>query len=263
MIRGNHIHNAPKGIWLDWMTQGTRVSGNLIYDSYSEDLFVEVNHGPFMIDNNLLLSPAVAILDGSSGGAYVHNLVVGKIIIVQQNRATPFHLPHSTAVLGRVVTRNGDNRYLNNIFCAVDEETNRRMPNPWWIGRGSYGLGTYTGYHPMYVDGNIYYHGAEEYPDELNVVFRPEHDPEIRIEERDGGVYLHMKLDGSMKSLRNKIVTTEILGRVKTSDARYEQADGTPLLIDTDYRGQSRNPDDPSPGPIEDPGEGEIVIQVW
>jgi hypothetical protein len=115
----------------------------------------------------------------------------------------------------------------------------------------------------MYVDGNIYYHGAEEYPDELNVVFRPEHDPEIRIEERDGGVYLHMKLDGSMKSLRNKIVTTEILGRVKTSDARYEQADGTPLLIDTDYRGQSRNPNDPSPGPIEDPGEGEIVIQVW
>ena len=38
------------------MAQGTRVSGNLFHDNPSEDLFVEVDHGPFLVDNNLFLS---------------------------------------------------------------------------------------------------------------------------------------------------------------------------------------------------------------
>ena len=32
VIRGNHIHHSGRGIWLDWMTQGTRVAGNLFHD---------------------------------------------------------------------------------------------------------------------------------------------------------------------------------------------------------------------------------------
>ena len=46
------------GLWLDWMAQGTRVSGNLFHDNdEAEDLFVEVDHGPFLVDNNIFLSP--------------------------------------------------------------------------------------------------------------------------------------------------------------------------------------------------------------
>ena len=44
------------------MAQGTRVSGNLFHDNRSEDLFVEVDHGPFLVDNNIFLSPR-ALLD--------------------------------------------------------------------------------------------------------------------------------------------------------------------------------------------------------
>ena len=36
-----------------------------------EDLFVEVNHGPFLVDNNLLLSN-ISVLVNSQGGAYAH-----------------------------------------------------------------------------------------------------------------------------------------------------------------------------------------------
>ena len=61
-----------------------------------EDLFVEVNHGPFLVDNNLFLSP-IALLDASQGGAYVHNLFAGKIIIRSElRRLTPFHEAHGT-----------------------------------------------------------------------------------------------------------------------------------------------------------------------
>jgi len=73
LIRKNRIHNTCRGLWLDWMAQGTRVSGNLLYDHTSEDIFVEVNHGPFLIDNNILLS-GCSLSDMSEGGAYVHNL---------------------------------------------------------------------------------------------------------------------------------------------------------------------------------------------
>ena len=52
----NHIYRTPLGLWLDWMAQGTRVSRNLFHDNDS-DVFVEVDHGPFLFDNNLFLSP--------------------------------------------------------------------------------------------------------------------------------------------------------------------------------------------------------------
>ena len=56
VIKNNRLANCGRGLWLDWMAQGTRVSGNLLYNNTTDDLFVEVNHGPFIIENNLFLS---------------------------------------------------------------------------------------------------------------------------------------------------------------------------------------------------------------
>jgi len=77
-ILKNRIHNTGRGIWLDWMAQGTRVSKNLLYHNDLEDLFMEVNHGPTLIDNNLFLSP-VGIRTQSQGSAIVHNLIAGML----------------------------------------------------------------------------------------------------------------------------------------------------------------------------------------
>ena len=68
VIRSNHLYRTCRGLWLDWMAQGVQVSGNLFHDNLSEDVFVEVNHGPFLVDNNLLLSKT-SLLDMSEGGA--------------------------------------------------------------------------------------------------------------------------------------------------------------------------------------------------
>lgn len=69
IIRRNHFHHCTRGLWLDWQAQGTRVTQNLFHDNVppvgteitnnlalGEDIFVEVSHGPTLIDNNLLLS---------------------------------------------------------------------------------------------------------------------------------------------------------------------------------------------------------------
>jgi alpha-N-arabinofuranosidase len=68
VITGNHIHRCGHmgGIWLDWMAQGTQVTCNLLHDNQGQDLFTEVNHGPFLIANNIMLSP-VAHLSNSQG----------------------------------------------------------------------------------------------------------------------------------------------------------------------------------------------------
>ncbi|MHC4282320.1 MAG: right-handed parallel beta-helix repeat-containing protein [Planctomycetota bacterium] len=114
LISRNHIYRTSRGIWLDWMTQGTRVTRNLLHDNGpSEDLFVEVNHGPFMVDNNILLS-GNGILVNSQGAAYVHNLIAGRIRVhVGERRLTPYLKAHSTEVAGLHGNASGDERYYN------------------------------------------------------------------------------------------------------------------------------------------------------
>ncbi len=57
VIEHNHIYRTEGGIWLDWMTQGTRVTRNLLHDNRVQDFSLEVNHGPIIVDNNLFFRP--------------------------------------------------------------------------------------------------------------------------------------------------------------------------------------------------------------
>jgi len=106
VIRDNHIYRTCLGLWLDWMAQGTRVSANLFHEN-DRDLFVEVNHGPFVVDNNLFLS-GHSLLDVSEGGAYAHNLFNGRIVSAPEpGRQTPYHPAHTTAVAGLATVKGG------------------------------------------------------------------------------------------------------------------------------------------------------------
>ena len=101
LISRNHIYRCEHwgGLWLDWMGQGARVTANLLHDN-SNDMMFEMNHGPMLIDNNLMLS-ARSLLDASGGGAYVHNLICGSQDIWAEltHRKTPAFKPHSTDVI--------------------------------------------------------------------------------------------------------------------------------------------------------------------
>src|SRR5581483_9565198 len=117
VIVRNRIYHTCLGLWLDWMAQGTRVSANCFYQN-GRDLFVEVNHGPFIVDNNLFLSPA-SLLDVSEGGAYLHNLFMGTIVSAPEPfRQTPYHPAHSTALAGLASVKGGDCRFYNNLFVG-------------------------------------------------------------------------------------------------------------------------------------------------
>lgn len=122
LIARNRIHNTGRSLWMDWMAQGTRISRNLCYDNTTEDLYVEVNHGPFVVDNNLFLSPR-NLWDMSQGGAYAHNLFAGTIDSAQElKRLTPYHPAHATTVVNRVSIPGGVNRWFNNLFLGGGSE---------------------------------------------------------------------------------------------------------------------------------------------
>ena len=154
-IRKNRIHNAGRGLWMDWMAQGTRITGNLLYDNTTDDLFVEVNHGPFVVDNNLFLSP-LSLQDWSQGGAYAHNLFAGRILSRPElRRFTPYHRPHSTMVAGRSNIKGGDSRFHNNLFLKGAEAD--LLPKTPEDRASGYGLWVYdTREFPLETGGNVY-----------------------------------------------------------------------------------------------------------
>lgn len=147
-IRNNHIHHCTRGLWLDWQAQGTRVTNNVFHHNFpnvdlskikskelvpvlmdiGEDLFIEVSHGPTIVDHNYLLSERSLKL-AAQGVALIQNVVAGSITCVGTGtdngtvktpspRYTPYHVPHGTEVAGFMTILHGDCHFYNNVFIG-------------------------------------------------------------------------------------------------------------------------------------------------
>jgi len=266
LIKNNRLHNTGRALWMDWMAQGTRITGNLCYDNSSDDLFVEVDHGPFLVDNNIFLSP-VSVRDWSEGGAYVHNLMTGKISAQPElGRSTPYHQAHSTALAGLCNIKGGDDRFYNNILVGRGEPpAGSRQGEGKEPKRGTeFGLWVYDPREaPLQTGGNVYYHGARPYGNEANPLLLPDADPKVRIVEEGDRVYLHLALGPAIQKAATTLVTTALLGKAKIPDLAFENSDGSPLTVDVDYFGAKRNSVNPGPGPFANPGPAELKLKVW
>ncbi len=246
-ISRNHIYRTCRGLWLDWMAQGTRVSANLFHENQTEDLFVEVNHGPFLVDNNVFLSPTT-LLDWSEGGAYAHNLMAGRIVSRPElRRSTPFHKPHSTEVAGLKNIVGGDDRFHNNIFV------------------GANGLSPYDEASlPVWMDGNVFLKGAKPSKHERNPLVQLGFDPALKLIEKADGFHLELTFDEAWTKQRTRpLVTSELLGKAAIPNLPYEQPDGKPIRVNADYFGKPRNETNPTAGPFENPGTGRLSLKVW
>ncbi len=214
-IRRNHIHHCTMGVWCDWEAQGTRISQNLLHDNQrpafakplkggmmSQDIFVEVSHGPTLIDHNIMLSEA-GVRFATQGVAMVHNLICGALTCVGGGTApryTPYHMPHRTEVMGFMTFLHGDDRFYNNIFVqkwpAADFTTLRdyeegvdsenRVVGTWpfdeyptfeeWSAQFDFSkpadMGKLEPVHfgklPVWSEGNVYLNGAKAWKKEVN-----------------------------------------------------------------------------------------------
>ena len=246
-ISRNRIYRTCLGLWLDWMAQGTHVTANLFHDNEDQDFMAEVDHGPFIFDNNIFLSPMSQLIV-SRGGAFVHNMFCGGANVVPfDDRQTPFLKPHSTEVAGLHDNPSGDMRFYNNLFAQAGD------------------LSPYDETRlPMHLGGNVFLKGAKACKHEAAPLIKPEFDPGIRLVETPNGIYLEISLDKewSVEQSRNTI-TADLLGLAMIPNLPFESADGTPVHIDKDYSGSLRNLVNPFPGPFETSQGGKQRIKIW
>lgn len=263
LIARNRIHDSHMGIWLDWMTQGTRVTQNLCYRNFVQDLWLEVNHGPFVIDNNIFLSRLSK--HHSQGGAYVHNLFAGIFGASTDKRHTPYFKAHSTEKVADHELNVGDDRFYNNMFNSLsgnefDEGWMKGMKkNPHW--RFGYGLWIYeTRPQAPQTAGNVYYGGAKPYPDEEAIVVSDR--PDFKLEEKGNSVYLHLTIAPEQAQAKTVAVHGKMLGKAEVPQLPFEDWNGKRLTINRDYFGKKRSKN-PSCGPFEKPGSGRVTLKVW
>lgn len=292
IFRRNHIHHCTRGIWLDWQAQGTRVTQNLFHDNMppvgtelkggltlGEDIFVEVSHGPTLIDNNVFLSAYCGKL-ATQGVAYVHNIICGPFTSVGTGtdnagtthpRYTPYHVPHRTEVAGFMTFLHGDDRFYNNVFIQnriPQEFIDFSANSPWGGVNHVVGTKPFDGYPtgeeyfaqffaegdtglkedrnkyytklPVYTGGNVYFNGAQPCDKEVNYREDTEHEIYIKLVERNGEVLLDTNLYEFLPEFETGMVSTELLGEAFEPEERFENPDGSEIVFDRDYFGDPR-----------------------
>lgn len=284
--RRNHIHHCTMGIWCDWEAQGTRITQNLLHDNQrpagagilkgsmmSQDIFVEVSHGPTLIDNNILLSDA-SLRFATQGVAMVHNLICGALTAVGEGtswRYTPYHMPHRTEVMGFMTFLHGDDRFYNNIFVqkwpAEDiitphdsddgYDSENRKAGTWmfdeyptydeWYAQFDFTKPAdmkkcepaHFGHLPVWSEGNAYLAGAKASRHEVNGLVCAD-DVKVELVEKDGSYYLDTNVYEKLGAFGGRMINTEILGKAFEPEQPFENPDGTPIQFDSDYFGGHR-----------------------
>lgn len=287
IFRRNHIHHCHMGIWTDWEAQGTRITGNFLHDNnppasikakpdrFDQDIFVEVGHGPILIDNNILLS-ACSLRVATEGVAMVHNLICGSFSAVNagvdstidgknQPRYTPYHIPHRTEVLGFMTILHGDDRFYNNIFIQntpipsdylegweKDEFTNLEVGTHVWdefpvyedwieqfdLDKKRPDMGKLASAHFGHLP--VWIHGNAY----LNgaKAFKKEDDKlvvdkdaYVKLICEDGKYTLDTNVVELVKDFKVHMIDTATLGKAFEPEECYENPDGTPITLDEDY----------------------------
>ena len=276
-IYHNYIHHSLEGLWLDWQAQGTRVSGN-IFDCNAKDIKIEVSHGPCLVDNNIFTGDYF-LENVAQGSAFVHNLCGGYMRHWKaSNRATPYHLPHSTDLLGTTLVYGNDDRWFRNIFIGGDKEDEKYGTADYdgapvsleeYIERvRALGEGDVEKFEkveqPAYISGNVYLNGAKAFDREAEYYADAgkEVNPGLYLEDKAEGVYLHITLPEEIFAVKTDIVDSGKLGMTRLTEERFESPEGRDIVFDTDFLGQKRG-EKPVVGPIEGLTAGENVICIW
>ena len=85
----------------------------------------------------------------------------------------------------------------------------------------------------------------------------------MKLVEEGERVFLLAQFDSGLPKAATRRVTTELLGKARVPNLPFENPDGSPVAIDTDYFGQKRSEVSPSAGPFENPGAGQLKLKVW
>lgn len=247
VISGNLIRGVFRqkqgafGIWIDFGNQGIRITRNVIYNTEAATVFLEMNHGPIVVDNNVLIGPSVR--SNSEATVFAHNLFVdcGYQYHPDVKRRSQYYEPHTAKVVGRKTGTAQDDKWFNSIF----------------IRRGLDGVKTAQGYESDY---NAFLEGAKKssFGDDNSVV-----DPletGFAVEDTPLGATITFSIGDAPLRVNGPRVDAELVGVFSTVGQTIEDRDGNPLTIDADIDGKKRTRS--IPGPLASPRREDNTI-TW
>ncbi|RIM84770.1 right-handed parallel beta-helix repeat-containing protein [Staphylococcus xylosus] len=272
-VYNNYVHNCSLGMWFDWQTQGTRISKNIFNDN-TRDLFVEVSSGPYIVDNNILTAD-YALDNHAQGGAYVNNIINGEIVHrLMLDRATPYHVPHSTLIAGFAPVYGGDDRFYNNIFIGQEGIPNvgTQIYNGYTTSLSEFKEavakeeGDHESFHkikqPVYIEDNAYFNKANQFNREDRNFIDENVNPDLSIVEEGNDVYLNISVPESFIEFKGQVYDTETLPKVRIVDADFEDENGNSLAIDTDLNDDFRA-NESMIGPLQTLTSGNNKVKIW
>ncbi|MGW7931334.1 right-handed parallel beta-helix repeat-containing protein [Staphylococcus xylosus] len=272
-VYNNYVHNCSLGMWFDWQTQGTRISKNIFNDN-TRDLFVEVSSGPYIVDNNILTAD-YALDNHAQGGAYVNNIINGEIVHrLMLDRATPYHVPHSTLIAGFAPVYGGDDRFYNNIFIGQEGIPNvgTEIYNGYSTSLSEFKEavakeeGDHESFHkikqPVYIEDNAYFNKANQFNREDRNFIDENVNPDLSIVEEGNDVYLNISAPESFIEFKGKVYDTETLPKVRIVDADFEDENGNSLTLNTDLNDELRE-NESMIGPLQTLTTGNNKVKIW
>lgn len=246
------INNGTKGIWLDWGSQNTRVTGNVICDfNTNRGLFLEVNFGPIIVDNNIIVRSAIIV--ESNGSVLAHNLFSDCYFhfMASPGRIVPYYKPHSTIRTGKTAVSLQHNRIFNNIIIG-----GRGFSHDKLIRKNVDASG-------IKVNHNVYLEGAGPFPDQDDKSVIDASKTNFTLKTEDHSITLQLNLPPAVLVGNHPLITSKFIGRVPLADMFMEKPDGTPMNITRDYFGKSIDPANVLPGPIQKIKTGEKTFKIW
>ena len=215
---------AAFGIWIDFGNQGMRINRNIIYDTETAAIFLEMNHGPILVDNNILIGER-GISSNSEATVLANNLFVNCNFAysTDKKRQSQYYTPHTTIVLGKKAVILREDKWYNNIFIKTGPDN---------VKEGE-------GYES---DFNVFLEGAK------NTSFGDKHslldsfETNFRKEDQEMGVTITFSANKSIIDAKASLVNGELAGVFTTTGQSIEDRYGTPIQVDTGFNGLKFNP---------------------
>ena len=257
---------AGFGIWIDWGNQGFRISRNIIYDNDNYGIHLEMNHGPLLVDNNIVVGNTSIKAKGTEigqypggintstdGVIYAHNLFVDAATVYTDfpNRKSMYFVPHSKIEAGKREGTPREDKWINNLFVGKGLDFLpflRFRRAEFKESETQVDLEEFRGAPGMQCDYNLYVGGAKpaSFGDAHAVV-----DPtaaNFKIESSDNGASVSFFITNAFSKLQGPLVDSTLAGVISTTKQTLEDKHGEKIVVNRDY--SDREFTTPTPGPL-------------
>ena len=246
VISGNLIRGVFRqeqgafGIWIDYANQGIRITSNIIYNTQAATVFLEMNHGPTLVDNNILIGEKVR--SNSEATVFAHNLFVdcGYQYNPDTERRSAYYTPHTTKSVGTKTGTAQDEKWFNNIFIRQGLDDVKDAPG-------------FTSDYNMFLEGAK----KSSFGDEHSIV-----DPfvtEFTHESHPLGVTIKFSINDAASHLKRPWIDSELVGIFSTIGQTLEDRYGNPIRVDTDINGKKFT--ESIAGPLSDIQQGKNTFE--